>query len=191
VTKHDYPALKREYVTSPDDISIRALCEKHGISAWSTVAERARKDHWNDEREAYKAQIEEKTITLAANTEALKIAEMRADTLEVIHGAILKMGADLQDRWVEDPKDPDHMVLIPGQTVTPDAVTKLIDKFLVMSGQVTERTASLGLGVAVDARDLPLDLARELHTAAKAAGAGAGPVGRSPLPGGAAPKSVN
>ena len=190
-TKYDYPALKQEYVTSPRKISIRALCVEHGIKTWSTVATRARKDKWSDARDQYNAMLEARSIEVAVDQEAVKIATIRKDTLEVIHGAVLKMGMDLEDHWVEDPKDPTHMQFVPGTRVRPDEIVRLIDKFLVMSGQVTERTAKLGLSVDVDPDDIPIELARELAAAARAAGAGAGPVGQSPLPGGAAPKQVN
>ena len=37
--RHDFAKLEREYITS--DISIRALCRRHGISAHSLVSGQA------------------------------------------------------------------------------------------------------------------------------------------------------
>jgi len=191
MTKYDYVALKQQYVTSDTNISIRELARVNDIASWSTVAQHARKQKWEAARKQYRAVMESKSLEYAAAHEGELIAKIRKDTLNVIHGAILKMGIDLQDRWVQDPGDPEHSLFIAGTRVRPDEIVRLIDKFLVMSGQVSDRTAQLGLTLNANAGDIPLDLARELAAAARAAGAGAGPVGRSPLPGGAEPKSVN
>jgi hypothetical protein len=187
-TKHDYSAMYDEYLTT--DVSLRQLAEKHGGS-FSAVAAYARRHGWDELRGKYRVMQQEKSLETFAAKRARKIADMEADAFDVIHAAILKMGMDLQDRWVTDPVSGERR-LLPGMTVTPEALTRLLDKYLVMTGNVTDRRANLGVSIDLPADEqLPRELLRELRELALAKGAGQGSVGQPVLPRITGPKQVN
>lgn len=178
-TKHDYPTIKHEFVVG--DESIRELARKHDINAFSTIAERARNDDWAGARAQYRALQQSKTIEKSAERHAEKASQIRGDALEVVHAAILKMGADLEDRWVTDPET-GLRVFVPGMKVTASDLAKLITQLQLLTGGATARTENLDLGLTGDVGDLPPELLRELLAISRAKGAGGEPVGQSPLP---------
>jgi len=187
---HDYDTMKHEYLTT--DVSLRGLAEKHGAS-FSAVAAYARRHGWDDARARFRVLQEEKSLEVFADRRAKKIADMESDAFEVIHAAILKMGLDMEDRWVTDEVTGERR-FIQGMQITPEALTRLLDKYLVMTGNVTDRRASLGLNVAVGTGEptgIPREVLRELRDLAVAKGAGGKPVGQSPLPRIAGAKQVN
>lgn len=188
-TKFDYDAMKHEYVTT--DTSLRALAERAGAS-FSAVAAYARRHGWDDSRSKYRILQEEKSLESFAERRAKKIADMEKDAFDVIHAAIIKMGIDMEDRWVTDPVSGERR-FIPGQLITPEALTRLLDKYLVMTGNVTDRRANLGLNVTstTDGSGIPREVLRELRELAYARGSGGEPVGQSPLPRIAGAKPVN
>jgi hypothetical protein len=134
---------------------------------------------------------ETKTLEAVAERRARKLADIDSDMLEVIHASLLKLGMDLEDRWVADPDEPSNRVFVRGVVVTPADLTKLIDKVQLIKGQATSREEHLGLNIHADASDLPPDLLRDLARVARSKGAGAGPVGQSPLPLAEGPIKVN
>lgn len=190
-TKHDYDVMYYEYITS--DVSYRQLAEKYDASA-SAVTAYGRRHGWDASREQYQALENEKTLEKLAERRARKVAEIETDAFETIHAAVIKFGLSLQDRWETDEQS-GQRVFVQGQQVTPEGLTKLMDKYLVMTGNVTDRRANLGLTVGIDGQNggsgLPRELLRELRDVAERKGAGERSVGQSPLPRIAGAKSVN
>jgi len=188
-TKYDYDVLRHEYLTS--DISLRALADKHGVPMTS-VRQYARNHGWDDLRAKYRVMQDERSLEAFADRRAKKIADMESDAFEVIHAAILKMGLDMEDRWVTDEVTGERR-FIAGMQITPEALTRLLDKYLVMTGNVTDRRAHLGLNVDIPggASGIPREVLRELRDLAVSKGAGGQPMGQSPLPRIAGAKSVN
>lgn len=180
--KYDYQAMQHEYVTT--DISLRQLAEKFGVKSPSSVANHARRHGWDEKRATFVATQEAATMEAVAAQRAQKIAEMERDFFTTVHGAIIKMGLDLEDRWETDPKT-GQRVFVKGQTVTPEGLTKLIEKFMVMTGGVSSREAHVGLDVSIGPEQLPPEVLRGLRRVALEQGAGTATSGRSPLPGGA------
>lgn len=183
-TKYDYPALRQSYVTS--EVSIRELARNFDIeSAFSTIAQRARKEHWDEDRAAYRAIEQNKVYEAIATQRARKLAEIEKDTLEVIHAAVLQAGVSLSDREVIGENGQPYT--IPAIQVSIGDLTKLIDKIQLLAGRPTEHTREdhLGVGFAFtgDAASLPAEVLRELAALARSQGAGSGSVGHSSLPG--------
>jgi hypothetical protein len=179
--QYDYPAMQHEYVTT--DVSLRELAAKHGVKSPTSVSNYARRHGWDEKRAAFRATEEEATMEAVATQRAQKIAEMERDFFTTVHGAIIKMGLDLEDRWETDPKT-GQRIFVKGQSVTPEGLTKLIEKFMVMTGGVSSREAHVGLDVAVGPDAIPPDILRGLRQLAIEQGAGTATSGRSPLPGG-------
>jgi len=186
--KYDYATMQHEYVTT--DISLRELAAKHGVKSASSVSAQQRRHGWDNLRARFKALENERTAEAVANQRAQKIAQVEADFLDVVHATILKMGVDLNDQWVTDEKSGQRK-FIQGQRVSPEGLTKLIDKFLVMTGNVTNREAHLGISLPLTPDGIPPDILRELRKLALEKGAGAEPMGQSPLPGISGAKQVN
>jgi hypothetical protein len=189
-TKHDYDSMYHEYITT--DVSYRQLAERHGAS-FSAVSAYGRKHGWDEKRAQYKALENEKAIERLADKRAKKVAEIEAEAFDAIHMALLKFGISLEDRWETDPES-GKRVFIPGQQVTPEGLTKLMDKYLVMTGNVTDRRANLGLNVSVDGgagSGIPRDVLRQLRDLAVTKGAGERSMGQSPIPRLAGAKQVN
>jgi len=187
---HDYDTMRHEYLTT--DVSLRGLAEKNGAS-FSAVAAYARRHGWDDARAKCRILQEEKSLEAFADRRAKKVADMERDAFDVIHAAILKMGLDMEDRWVTDEATGERR-FIQGMQITPEALTRLLDKYLVMTGNVTDRRASLGLNVAVGSGEptgIPREVLRELRDLAVTKGAGGKPVGQSPLPRITGAKQVN
>lgn len=186
--KYDYQTIKQEYVTG--DASLRALAEKHGLATNSTISEIARREDWESARQEFRQLEQQRISEVVAEKRAVKVAEIESDILETIHAAVIQLAISLQDRVVQDPVS-GNQKFIPAQQVTPDGLTKLIDKFLVMSGQVTNREAHLGFTLNASTEDIPHDVLRRLRQLASEQGAGANAVGQSPLPRITGPKQVN
>jgi hypothetical protein len=168
-TVHDYDILEREYVTT--EISIRALAQKHGIKSWSTINTQKNKREWERKRADYRAKINDRTVDHLVGERLSTIATIHGELLTAIRAAVHRYVADLQKK--EDP-----------QPVSARDLMGLIDKFLLLTGQATERSESKHLelhdfgGIL---RDAPPELLRELAEVSRANGAGAQPVGRGPL----------
>lgn len=172
-TKHDYKALRLEYIQT--DISIRELCRKHDIKAWSTINARKNADGWDAAREELRKQSAEHEIAALVDARMRTVGEIHHELLVAIRHAIRRFTTDL----AADKPD--------GQTVTARDVMGLIDKFLLLTGQATSRSESKNLDLhAVTGfddilRGAPPDLLRELAEVARENGAGARPVGSGPL----------
>jgi transposase-like protein len=172
-TLHDYDALELEYIQS--DISIRELARKHDIRSYTSVAVQARKRHWEEKRQSFKAKAEEATITTLVMARQKNVAEIHGELLIAVRHAVRRFIKDLA-------ADKDS-----GQTVTPRDLMGLIDKFLLLTGQPTSRSENknLDLHAATDLdgllRGAPEHVLRELAELARENGAGSQPVGRGPL----------
>lgn len=168
---HDYPALKQEYITS--EISIRALCEKHGIRSWSTVNEKKNKEGWDDLRAAFKMQLAEREVGKLV-TERLKlVTDIHAELLVAVRYAVRRFIDD-----VGREKDP--------QPVSARDLMGMIDKFLLLSGSTPNRTENRNFDTHSFTLDglldgAPPELLRELAELAHDRGAASIPVGRGPL----------
>lgn len=169
-TKHDYTALRLEYIQS--EISIRELCKKHGIENWSSVNAMKNKKGWDADRMTFQGQHQERQI------EAL-VGE-RLETVAVIHGELLTAIRAAVHRYIKDVQreaDP--------QPVSARDLMGLMDKFLLLTGQATSRSENRNIDFNADfgaiLRDADPGLLRELAELSRSNGAGAKPVGRGPL----------
>jgi hypothetical protein len=160
----------------------------------SALVQYARRNGWDEMRSKYRVLEEEKSLEASAAKRARKVAEIEEDAFDVINAAIIKMGMDMEDRWVTDDVTGER-VFIQGMKITPEALTRLLDKYLVMTGNVTDRRASLGLNInagdGTGSSGIPREVLRELRELAVAKGAGERSMGQSPIPRIAGAKSVN
>ena len=190
-TKYDYETLRYQYITT--DISLSALSEEHSVHK-SALVQYARRHGWDDQRENYRVLENDKALDRISDRRIKKVADIEADAFDTIHAAILKFAVSLEDRWVTD-KASGERVFVPGQQVTPEGLTKLMDKYLVMTGNVTDRRANLGLTVDVGGNGnnsgLPREVLRELRDLAVTKGAGEQSMGQSPIPRIEGAKQVN
>ena len=167
--KHDYAALRLEYIQS--DITIRALAKRHGISSWSTINDRKHRDHWDADREEYRSKQRQGEIKTLVDDRIQTTIAIHAELLYAIRIAIRRYIDQLQAT-----KDPD--------SVSTRDLMGLIDKFLLLSGQPTSRSESKNLDLhdfGGILRDAPAELLVELAQLSVASGAGGQPVGRGPL----------
>jgi hypothetical protein len=176
----DYPALRHQFVVG--DLTIRALCRENGIDrSWSTVARRAKEEDWERKRAQFRSLEEAKTYEMVAEKRAHLIAQIGEDLLTAIQGSVLKFLDGLEGKWVNDPVSGTRQY-VPGITVNPSDLAKMIDKFQLLAGGATSREEHLGINLHGDLADLPAELLRELSAVARAKGAGSGPMGQSPVP---------
>lgn len=182
-SRHDYARIEQEYIQGDDSVSYRSLGAKHQLS-FSAIAVKGRKGEWERKRGEFRARMSERSIELSADKAALKISQIREDALTVIQAAIMKMGMDLRDRTIKDYDFVTHKQVertIPGITVTPADVTKLIASFQTMIGQASAITENRNLGITIPP-ELPPDILRAIADAATERGPERGPVGRAALP---------
>jgi len=168
-TKHDYPALRLEYIQS--DISVRELCRKHDIASWSTVNAIKKREQWDRQRDEFRATTQQREISKLVDERMSTVATIHAELLLAIRAGVHRYVADVQDQ-----KNPQH--------VSARDLMGLIDKFLLLTGQATSRSENRNLDVhdfGGILRDAPPELLRELAELARANGAGAEPMGRGPL----------
>ncbi len=183
---NDYAAIAQEFIQGDDSVSYRSLGEKHGIS-FSAVATQGRKKDangkdWPALRAEFRAQVNSRSMTVAANKIAERTVAIQDTALAVIEAALMKMGMDLRDRKVLDYDITTHKPyerVIPGITVTPSDVAKLITSFQTLIGQPGTITENRNLGIT-----LPNGLDTQfLQLLADAAGeADTGAARRSSLP---------
>ena len=165
VRKHDYVALEREYVNHPT-LSIRALCKKHDIKGYSSVAAYAREHDWDPKRARIQERKEDKMVERVAermaDQELALVDVVREEWLTVIRAATYKFAEDL--------KDPNYKVRVPD-------LISLIDKGLVLLGEPSSRTEERHLAITGSLEGLPDSFIRQLADVTRpqlAAGRGEG-----------------
>jgi len=194
-TKHDYLSLEREYVEG--SMSIRELCRTNDIKSWSAVSTYAKKHVWEDKRVEFRRRLRERETAIVTQ----RIAETRADIVEkamtdainVANRAIFAFLDSIEDRWVEDPENPDRKVLVPGIPIAAGDFVKIMQQIMVLNGQPTKREAHLGLTLTgeLSPEQATLELLRDVASAARAGGARSGPTSTSPLPRSEGARQVN
>lgn len=177
-TKYDYIALKNEYIQTPG-LSIRALCERHGIKTWSTVNKRKNDEGWDAKRAEFERQVDNKSLEALASKRAQKIAEIQLDALNVIHAGILKMAEDM---------DAEEEYEVNGQVrrrkvmrIHPRDLAILVDKFQSIIGQPSQVTEQRNLNLGMQA-DLEPDELRTILAALRPQPAISGPAGEAARP---------
>ena len=127
--RHQYRDLEREYITS--QISLRALCRKHGITAHSLVTVQAKKGKWQKKREAYQQKSGDAFIEKHADRMADRQAEVRDKALDAIDEAITRFRESM--RATKPVRQPDGSITEePVMRLTPKDVAILIDRFEVL-----------------------------------------------------------
>lgn len=151
VRKHDYTTLEHEYVYDPNKISIRALCRKHDIKSYSSVAAYSREHGWDEKREEVQnrksLKVVERMADRMAEEEISLVDEVRHEWLTVIRAATYKFAEDL--------KDPSYRIRVPD-------LIQLIDKGLVLIGEPSSRTEERHLALTGSLGELPADVLRQL-----------------------------
>lgn len=164
-TKIDYDAAEREYVTGGD--SIRTLAAKYDV-AFSSMADRARRDEWNKKRESYRSSISETALANTRERHVSEREEMLEEALKLIRASFYEYGRQLKAGDV---------------AITPKDLATLIQAAQVLSGEPTSRTEATVFGVNINATSDGLDLAvlRELERIARAKLVGPGVEGPPPV----------
>ena len=147
--KHDYTTLEREYITST--ISIRSLCKKHDIKGYSSVAQYARENGWEEKRERIQGRkdtkLAERVSDQLVSDEMALIEEVRGEWLTVIRAATYKFAEDL--------KDSNYKLRV-------SDLVQLIDKGLVLLGEPSSRTEERHLALTGTLDGLPEEFVRQL-----------------------------
>lgn len=177
--QYDYNAMRLEFVEH--GTSFRQLAEKYGVKSASTVSQYAGRHGWQDQRDRYLQIQEQRSVEVLAEKRAQKIEAIDSAFLDTLHASLLSLGINLEDRWVKNP-DTGETIFVRGRPVDAQGITKLMDKYLILSGNVTSREAHVGINLNVNPEDIPRDVLRELRDLAEEQGAGEGSVGQSPLP---------
>lgn len=163
---HDYDALKREFISST--ISIRALCAKHNIGGFSTVARYARDHGWYDERDRVQGRKREKVVERVSDqlamVEADEVLQFRGESLTIIRAALYKFANDLEN---------------PNFHIRADEIVKLVQLGLLVTGSPTERIEERRLDLHATFDGLPADVLRQLVDATRPGGALGGTTGLS------------
>ena len=147
--KHDYKTLEREYVTT--DISIRALCKKHDIKGYSSVAQYARENDWENKRADIMGRKAEKVAKRVSD----QLAEAEVSLVEVVREEWLTVIRAATYKFAEDLKDPTYKVRVPD-------LIQLIDKGLVLLGEPSSRTEERHLALSGTLEQLPEAFVRRL-----------------------------
>lgn len=151
----DYERLHREFLANPKT-SIRAICRKHEVKAFSSVAKYARENGWYDERDRIVARTAERTIEKVAE----RLSEAEADEVEMFHGEVLTVARAALYKFAEDLKDPSYRLRA-------DELVKLINVGLLITGQPTSRTEERRLDLHGTFEGLPVDVLRGLAEATR------------------------
>lgn len=181
--KYDYDSLEKQFVAG--SMSIRELCRQNDIGTWSTVNERAKSREWQRKRNEFKLRLQHKEMEVMTDKRASKLEQLTDDVIDVISAAVFRFVEGLQDREIT--MSDGTKALVPGMSVSPSDLVKLVDKLMLLKGQPTKREVLIGLGLnanldVTDPSQLPVELLRELAHAAREAGAGTASGGSSPLP---------
>jgi hypothetical protein len=86
--RHDWAAIKHEYVTNPD-ASLRKLAEKYGVS-YRTIANKSKAEGWFATRKESISRVISKSISKTENKMAAELSD-EADFLQLMKGHVSKM----------------------------------------------------------------------------------------------------
>ena len=173
-SKYDYDSLEREFIEGPLDQSVRQFSANHGIAAWSTVNAQAKRRKWVQRRLEFHQKLQARTVEKIVDRTAEKAAQIREDFLGVTQAAIFKMAQDIRDEKV---------------VITPEGLTKLIDRVLLLTGQPTQIGEQRNLGINLSNTGLPPDILREIAELTQGGGPEPGTARRAALPGGQGPRT--
>lgn len=98
-TKLDYGPLEREFITT--DISLRDMAKREGVSN-STVSDYARRNKWEDKREAFKAEVEGRYLKTAAESRARQLSRLADQSVTVLEMALTRLAIQLTGKVDED-----------------------------------------------------------------------------------------
>jgi hypothetical protein len=173
--RHPYRVMEREFITT--DISLRELCRRHGISAYSLVTVQAKKNDWVGKREAYQQKAGDAYIEKHAARHADREAEVRDKALDAIDEAIDKFQSDLHA--TKTVNQPDGSITEePAWYMTPKDLALLIDRFQVLFAKPSAITQHQGVAVT---SEVGADALREFIEATRGMG-GPPRMDVSPLP---------
>ena len=184
--KYDHQDLERQFVHGT--MSMRQLCRDNGISTWSTVSVYAKRNGWLEKREEFQQKLREAESRVVVENRAAKLASALDDAIMVANQAVYTFLDSLKDRWVSLP-GASEPVLIPAQQIAAGDFVKILEKIMLLNGQVSSREAHLSMEVSAD--QLTMKMLRDLADAARQAGADTRPVISSPLPRLEGARSVN
>ena len=172
--RHPYRDMEREYITS--QISLRALCRKHNITAHSLVTVQAKKRKWAEKREQYQAKESDAFMSRYAARQADRVAEVRDKALDVIEEALDKFASDMHA--TEMKRIDGEWVEVPVMRLKPKDVATLIDRLQVLFEKPSVISQHQGLSVT---SELSAESLREFIEATRER-AGPSPMEESPLP---------
>lgn len=153
--KHDYRALEREYISTPD-LSIRALCRKHGVKSYSSVAAYARANNWEGKREETLGKAQNKMVELVST----QIAEQEASLIDTVRGEWLTVIRAATYKFAEDLKDPNYKISV-------DSLIKLIQQGSVLLGEPSQRIEERHLALTGSLDGVSPDVLRRIATATR------------------------
>lgn len=166
--------MEREVITS--DISLRAICRKHGITAHSLVVVQAKKGKWAEKREQYRAKADEAYMSRYAARQADRLAEIHDKILDAIDEALDKFREDM--RATEKKRIDGEWVEVPVLRLKPRDVALLFDRFQVLLEKPSVISQHQGLTVTSEMSVEALHGFVELSRGR----AGPSPMEESPLP---------
>lgn len=173
--RHDFARLEREFITT--DISLRALCRKHGIGAHSLITVQAKKGRWQEKREQYQAKESEAFMSRHAARMADRQAEIRDKAIDVIDEALDKFREDL--RATKLVRQPDGSITDePAWLMKPRDAALLIDRLQVLFDRPSVISQHQGLTASTE---VSADALREFIEATRGMGAPSR-MDMSPLP---------
>ena len=89
--KHDWIAVKAEFVTGPVTLTLDQVAENNGISA-STLRARAAREKWTQERKRYGLKLTAEAEKIATKTQARRLARQLtiADSMKALGAEALR-----------------------------------------------------------------------------------------------------
>lgn len=156
--RYNVAEVEKRYVTGRE--SIRTIATDIGI-AFSSLADKARKEDWASKRAAYQQMSGEKAVERVADRWANQKAEVVDEMLLVLRLAIRKFYEKLDDK--ENPP-----------LITLKDVTLAMNQMLLLLGEPTQRTENRNLGFTFSA-ELDPELLRRIEELTRGSSNGSSP----------------
>jgi hypothetical protein len=185
-SKNDYLSLERQYERGT--MSLRQLCRDNGIKTWSAVTEYAKRNAWEEKRRVFQEKLHDNEVKAIIDKRVEELSKALDDAITISSRALWAFYDSLTGRWVTDPES-DARVFLPPQTIPPADFVKIMEKLMVLNGQVTNREAHLSMELGPG--QLTMEMLHDLARVARDAGADSGPSADSPLPRLEGARSVN